>query len=84
MPKQKAIRKDVPTRPKARRRKMQTETLELNLNRSQIVDQVAALLYATSIIPDNVDILNIQFSDLFGKSDKELCKLTISTRKELN
>ena len=63
---------------------MQTETLELNLNRSQIVDQVAALLYATSIIPDNVDILNIQFSDLFGKSDKELCKLTISTRKELN
>lgn len=63
---------------------MQTETIELNLNRSQIVDQIAALLYATSIIPDNVDIANIQFSDLFGVSDKELCKLTIQTRKELN
>lgn len=52
-------------------------TMTKTINRQTIVDQMASWLYATSIINDNVDITNIQFSDLFGKSDQELVKLKI-------
>lgn len=55
-------------------------TLNTTISRQNIVDQVAALLYAMKVVPDDVDIQNIQFSELFGNSDTELVKLTIQTK----
>lgn len=55
-------------------------TLNTTISRQNIVDQVAALLYAMKVVPDDVDIQNIQFSELFGNSDIELVKLTIQTK----
>lgn len=61
---------------------MRTEK-EYTLNRDIIVSQVAAFLYAASIVPDDEEITNIQFSELFGASTEELCKLKIFTTKEV-
>lgn len=54
----------------------------LKINRQQIVDAVATHLYATSIIDDDVDITNIQFSDLFGVSTQEFVTLKIFTKNK--
>lgn len=54
-----------------------SRTLEFSINRSQIVDQMAAWLYAAGVVNDNEDITNIQFGDLFGVSDRESVKLKV-------
>lgn len=61
-----------------------SETLTKTLNRRTLVDLVAAHLYATSAIDDNVDITNIQFGELFGASETELVPLKIYTKKEVS
>lgn len=59
-----------------------TRCIELTINRQTIVDQMAAWLYANSIINDNEEITNIQFQDLFGSSDTELVPLKVYFRPE--
>lgn len=54
------------------------------INRTNIVNQVAAFLYAIGEVPDSEDITNIQFSDLFGASTEEFCKAKIFTTKEVH
>lgn len=56
--------------------------IELTLNRRQIVDQVAALLYALGIVHDNEHVTNIQFKELFGSSDTEHAPIKVCIRKE--
>lgn len=60
---------------------MNSAPMKVQIHRDQIVSQVAAWLYATGTVPDNMDISNIQFSNLFGMSDIELCDLTVFTQK---
>lgn len=55
--------------------------IELPLNRKLIVDQVAALLYAAGYVHDDEEVVNIQFSDLFGASDIEMTKLRVCIKK---
>lgn len=55
--------------------------IELPLNRQIIVDQVAAFLYAAGYIHDNEHVVNIQFKELFGVSDTELCPIKVSLKK---
>lgn len=50
---------------------------ELTISRQNIVDQVASFLYFTKTIPESQEITNIQFSDLFGYSGTQLCKLKV-------
>jgi hypothetical protein len=51
---------------------METSTLELTINRSIIVDQVASFLYAIKAVDDGMgEITNIQFGELFGVSETE-------------
>ena len=57
---------------------------EITIPRQVIVDQMAAYLYAVSVIDDDVDITNIQFSDLFGSGITEYCRLKVFTDKEVN
>jgi len=52
---------------------------EITVNRQTIVDNTAAWLYATRMINDAKNISNIQFSDLFGSSDKEFVTLKVFT-----
>lgn len=54
-----------------------TETV---ISRSNIVDQIAALLYATKVVPADTEITNIQFGELFGASETELVPLKIFTK----
>ena len=56
--------------------------IEKTINRQLIVDKVSELLYQLGIVPDNQQITNIQFSNLFGRSDTELTEMKIFTRKE--
>lgn len=51
--------------------------LEKTISRQNIVDSVATFLYSMSIVDDNQKITNIQFSDLFGASTTEFCKIKI-------
>lgn len=55
--------------------------IELTLNRKTIVDQVAALLYATGLVFDNEHVVNIQFKDLFGSSDTELAPIKVCIKR---
>jgi hypothetical protein len=55
--------------------------IELTLSRQTIVDQVAAFLYAAGIVHDDEEVNNIQFSDIFGRSDIELVKTKIFIKK---
>jgi hypothetical protein len=66
---------------KSRRPRMNSEPLNLTLSRSNIVDQVAALLYATGAVHDNEEITNIQFSDLFGVSATEFTSIKVFTKE---
>lgn len=56
--------------------------IELTLNRQQIVDQVAALLYALGIVRDDEHVSNIQFKDLFGSSTTELAPIKVCIKKQ--
>lgn len=62
-------------------KKPKTYTIDKKINRQTIVDQMAAFLYASSIINDNQDITNIQFSDLFGVSDTEYVTMKIHIKE---
>lgn len=55
------------------------EFKEITMQRQTVVDIVAAWLYATRAIDDAKNIRNIQFSDLFGASDKEFVTLKVYT-----
>lgn len=57
-------------------------TIETTINRDTIVSQVAAFLYAVGIVHDDEHILNIQFGELFGASDKELVPIKIELKKK--
>jgi len=63
-------------------RKGKTVILEKTIARQNIVDSVATFLYSMSIVDDNQRITNIQFSDLFGQSTTEYCKLKIYIEEE--
>ena len=52
---------------------------EITMDRMHIVNAVAPYLQSLNIIPNAKDITNIQFSDLFGRSDKELVTLKVFT-----
>lgn len=56
--------------------------IELTLNRQQIVDQVAALLYALGIVRDDEHVTNIQFKELFGASTTELAPIKVCLKKQ--
>jgi hypothetical protein len=56
---------------------------EQTINRKQIVDALAQNLYAFGVVPHDQDITNIQFSDLFGASTEEFCKIKIFTQQEV-
>lgn len=58
---------------------MKTETLNLTINHSIIVDQVAAFLYATKVVEESTEITDIKF----GNSNKGLVPIAIYTRKEV-
>lgn len=52
--------------------------LEKTIHRQTVVDIVAAWLYATSVLNDDQEVMNIQFSELpGGKSGKELVQMKI-------
>lgn len=53
------------------------QPIEKTINRKLIVDALAPLLYTTGIVPDEVEISNIQFSNLFGASTEEYCNIKI-------
>lgn len=55
--------------------------IELTLNRQTIVDQVAAFLYASGVVHDDEHVVNIQFKELFGMSDTELCPIKLCLKK---
>lgn len=55
-----------------------TRDIEVSLNRKQIEDQVASLLYAYGVVKDNEEILNIKV-DLSG--DKDACPVSFKIRK---
>lgn len=57
-------------------------TIETTINRDIIVSQVAAFLYAASIVHDDEHIQNIQFGELFGASDTELVPIKIELKKK--
>ena len=57
--------------------------MEKTIKVQNIVDAVATMLYALSIVDDNKKITNIQFSDVFGASTVELCKLKIFIEEEV-
>ncbi len=57
--------------------------VEKTIARQNIVDAVVTVLYALSIVDDDKKITNIQFSDLFGVSTKEFCKLKIFIEEEV-
>jgi hypothetical protein len=56
---------------------MNSRTIELALSRSNIVDQVASLLYATGVVYDNENISNIQF----GAMNEEIVPIKVSINK---
>lgn len=62
---------------------MISDTREVTVSRSNIEDQIAALLYATGVVTDTEEVTQIQFSDLFGKPHTELTTLKITIRKEV-
>lgn len=41
--------------------------LEKTIHRQTVVDMMAAWLYATSVLDDNQEVMNIQFGELSGK-----------------
>ena len=53
---------------------------EITMDRMHIVNAVAPYLQSLNIISDAKDITNIQFSDVFGRSDKEFVTLKIFTK----
>lgn len=55
---------------------------EVTISRDNIVAQVAAFLYTTGVVSDKEEVINIQFSDLFGNGDTELCKIKIFVKKD--
>ena len=59
-----------------RKRKMPPRILETPISRETIVGQVAAFLYAASIVNDNEEINNITFGDM--NTDKVWIKIYIN------
>lgn len=66
-----------------KRKNKNEATIEATINRQHIVDAVGQFLVATTVVPKNRAVTNIQFSDLFGVSGAELCKIKIYTQKEV-
>jgi hypothetical protein len=62
---------------------MNSKVLDISISRTNIVDQVAALLYATGVVNNRDNITNIQFGELFGASDTELVPLKVYINKEV-
>jgi hypothetical protein len=56
---------------------MNSKVIEMALSRSNIVDQVAALLYATGVAYDNENISDIQFGAMNG----EIVPIKVSINK---
>lgn len=61
--------------------KKETNPKELTIDRMHIVNAVSQYLTANSLWDDGKEITNIQFSDLFGPSTVEFCKLKIFYKK---
>ena len=57
--------------------------MEKTIARQHIVDAVTTMLFALSIVDDDKKITNIQFSDLFGVSTTEFCKIKIFIEEEV-
>ena len=57
--------------------------MEKTIARQNIVDAVTTMLFALSIVDDDKKITNIQFSDLFGVSTTEFCKIKIFIEEEV-
>ncbi len=57
--------------------------MEKTIARQNIVDAVTTMLFALSIVDDDKKITNIQFSDLFGASTTEFCKIKIFIEEEV-
>ncbi len=62
---------------------MTSRTLEFPINRANIVDQVAALLYATGKVYDNENISDIQFGDLSGQNELVSLKVILNKPQEV-
>ncbi len=54
---------------------------ELTIDRMHIVNAVSQYLVSNSLWDDGKEITNIQFSDLFGASVQEFCKMRIFYKK---
>lgn len=54
-----------------------TQLIETTINRQHIVDSLALFLNATKVVSPSQEISNIQFGDLFGESETELCNIKI-------
>jgi len=67
------------------RRKIKGKSMimEKTIARQNIVDAVTTMLFALSIVDDDKKITNIQFSDLFGASTTEFCKIKIFIEEEV-
>ena len=59
------------------------QVIEKTIARQNIVDCLATQLYAWSIVDNDKKITNIQFSDLFGVSTTEFCKIKIFIEEEV-
>ena len=56
-------------------------TIEMSISKSQIIDQVAALMYAYGVVNDNEEIKDIQFPGLTGT--EEVVPIKVTFRKQL-
>lgn len=63
-------------------RKTTERCVEMTIAREHIVRAVASHLRSLAIIHNDEEVTNIQFSDLFGRSDVELCNVKIFFEKE--
>ena len=60
---------------------MEENKKELTIDRMHIVNAVSQYLVSNSLWDDGKEITNIQFSDLFGASVQEFCKMRIFYKK---